>query len=120
MVYVNREGQGTTESQYLAVMLGSSLLAQLTDVGLLSESPQASELLDLEVTLEDIAAYLGPDTGMYMGQIRTHAARGAAGTGYVSSLCWAIRGTCAPAVMLMRRKVQQQCERLMRVCVPGV
>ena len=41
-----------TEARYLAVMLGDSLLARLTEVGLLSDAPSASELLDLQVDTE--------------------------------------------------------------------
>ena len=65
--YEGRGGEGMTGATYLAAMLGSSLLARLTEVGLVSEEPSALELLDEQVSIEDIAAYIGPDTGMYRG-----------------------------------------------------
>ena len=53
-------------------MLGAGLVERLTEAGLFDDGPALADLLDLEperdrgeqLTIEDIAAYIGPDSAM--------------------------------------------------------
>ena len=64
------EGRGEermTEAAYIASMLGERLVGLLNEAGLLSEPATVADLLDEQLSIEDVECYIGPSTGAGVG-----------------------------------------------------
>ena len=68
-------GLAINEASYLRDMLGASLMEQLMECGLVNDPPAIADLLDGEVTVENIAEYIGPDTAAFWGEAAWHRDR---------------------------------------------
>ena len=57
-----------TEEAYLTSMLGTRLFGLLNEAGLLSEPATVADLLDEQLSIEDVECYIGPSTGAGVGE----------------------------------------------------
>lgn len=63
-----RGGESITDAAYLARVLGERLVGLLENAGLLSEPASEADLLDGNLSIEDVECYIGPSTGAGVGE----------------------------------------------------